>query len=136
MQSTEQLAELIERKHQILVQLRDVGKRQMEFVLSRDTASLIKLLAAKQSLISALQEIERDLSPFSSEQPERRVWKTEAARTRCAEQATESSAMLREIVELERQGVDQMTIHRNQIADQLHQFHAAVDVRNAYQAQR
>jgi hypothetical protein len=44
--------------------------------------------------------------------------------------------MLREIVDLEKRGVDQMTIHRNEIAEQLQQVHAAVEVRNAYQAQR
>ena len=134
--STAQLAVLIDRKHRVLVQLREAGRRQMDLVANRDTASLIKLLAAKQNLINALQAVERELAPYSAEDPARRVWSSPAERAGCAEQAAECNSMLREIVEMDRQGVDQMTVHRNQIAEQLRQFHSATDVRKAYQAQR
>ncbi len=123
-------------KHRILVQLRDVGYRQMELVTIRDTAALIKLLAAKQSLIAALQAVERELAPYSVEEPSRRVWATQEERGRCAQQAAECNSLLREIVELDKQGVDRMTAHRDEIAAQLQQIHTAVDVRNAYRAQR
>jgi hypothetical protein len=136
MQSTEQLAALIGRRHQLLVQLRDVGRRQLELVAERDTASLIKLLAVKQSMIATLQTIERDLLPFAADDPEKRVWRSSDQRSKCAEQAAECNAMLREIVNVEKMGVDQMTVHRNEIAEQLQQVHSAVDVRSAYQAQR
>ena len=72
--ATEQLAALIDRKHGMLVQLREVGRRQMDLVASRDTASLIKLLAAKQSLITALQAVERRADALFGRRPERRVW--------------------------------------------------------------
>jgi hypothetical protein len=136
MRSTEQLANLIDRKHRILVQLRDVGRRQMEFVAGRDTASLIKLLAVKQSLIGGLQAVESELAPYSAEDPDRREWKDAEARATCAGRAADCNAMLREIVSLEKQGVDQLTVHRNEIAEQLQSVHAAADVRHAYQAQR
>jgi hypothetical protein len=136
MQSTELLAAFIDRKHRILARLRDCGRRQMDFVACRDTASLLKLLAAKQALISALQAVERDLAPYSTEDPEKRAWKSQDERDRCAQQAAECNAMLREIVNLEKLGVDQMTVHRNHVAEQLQQVHAGLDVRNAYQAQR
>jgi hypothetical protein len=108
----------------------------MESVQGRDTASLIKLLAVKQSLIGGLQAVEADLSHFSGEDPERRQWKSPDARANCAALATECNVILREIVELEKRGVAQLTVHRNEIAQQLEQTHAAVDVRNAYQANR
>jgi hypothetical protein len=136
MHSTEELAGLIDRKHRILVQLRELGRRQMELVSGRDTASLIKLLAVKQSLIAGLQTLESALSPFATEDPERREWKSSEVRSRCAGQAAECNAMLREIVSLEKQGVEQLTVHRNEIAVQLEQVHAADDVRSAYQANR
>ncbi|MEX2315928.1 MAG: flagellar export chaperone FlgN [Pirellulales bacterium] len=136
MQPTEQLVELIDRKHGILVQLRDVGRRQIDFVASRDTASLIKLLATKQSLIASLQSVERVLAPFAAQDPENRVWRSSDERSRCAQQAADCNELLREIVNLEKKGIDQMTSHRDQIAEQLQQVHSAVDVRNAYQAQR
>jgi hypothetical protein len=136
MDSTERLSDLIERKHRILVQLRELGRRQLDFVAGRDTASLIKLLAVKQSLIGSLQIVESELSPFVAEDPDRRVWKTSEARSRCADQASECNTILREIVSLEKQGVDQLTVHRNEIAVQLEHVHAAADVRSAYQANR
>jgi hypothetical protein len=94
------------------------------------------LLAAKESLISALQAVESELTPFAAEDPETRAWKSPESRALCADRAAECSAMLREIVGLEKRGVDQLTMHRNEIADQLQHAHAAADVRNAYQAQR
>jgi hypothetical protein len=136
MHSTEKLADLVARKQHILLQLRDIGRRQLEIIGCRDTTALIKLLAAKQSLISSLQSIERDLTPYAAENPDNRSWPSPAERDRCAAQAADCNAMLREILALEQQGINQMTDHRNQIADQLEQAHAAADVRAAYQAQR
>ena len=57
MQATEQLAELIRKKHQVLVQLRDIGRRQTDLVSGGEIAALLKLLAGKQHLIAALQEL-------------------------------------------------------------------------------
>jgi hypothetical protein len=108
----------------------------MEYVQVRDTASLIKLLAVKQSLIGGLQTVETELSPFMADDPDRRQWTSPEARTKCAGQATECNAILREIVDLEKRGVDQLTEHRNEIALQLEQTHAAEAVRSAYQANR
>ncbi len=136
MQSTEKLAELIHKKHQVLVQLRDIGHRQTDLVSSGDTASLLKLLAAKQQLITALQSLERDLTPCYSEDPERRVWRTQEDRARCAQQSAECNVLLKEVVQLEKQGAERMTIRRNEVAEQLQQVHAAAQVRSAYQAQR
>jgi hypothetical protein len=135
-QGTTQLAELVEWKLRVLWQLREMGRRQSEFVALRDTTSLLSLLSAKQVQIEQLQKIERDLSPYYAEDPEKRVWPSADARARCAAQAAECNALLQEIVGLEKLGVDQMTSHRNQLADQLQQLHAAADVRQAYEAQR
>ena len=44
--------------------------------------------------------------------------------------------MLRDVVDLEKNSVDQMTHHRNEIAQQLQQVRNAIEVRIAYQAQR
>ncbi len=136
MQPTAKLTELIHKKHQVLVQLRDIGHRQTDLVSSGDTASLLKLLAAKQQLITALQSLERELTPCYAEDPEHRVWKTPEERARCAQQSAECNVLLKEVVQLEKQGAEQMTIRRNQVAEQLQQVHVAAQVRSAYQAQR
>ena len=136
MQTTEQLAELIRKKHDVLARLRDVSQRQTELVACGDIASLLKLLAVKQQLISALQLLERELAPYYAEDPERREWPSPDERTRCAKQAGECNAMLEEIVQIEKLGAEKLMARRNEVAEQLQQVHAAAHVRSAYEAQR
>jgi len=136
MPATEQLAELICRKHQVLMQLRDIGRRQADLVSGGEIAALLKLLAGKQQLIAALQELERELNPYYAQNSDTRAWRSPADRARCAQLADECNALLEEIVRLEKQGAEQMDARRNEVAEQLQQAHAASHVRNAYQAQR
>ena len=135
-QSTEQLAALINQKHEVLVQLRAVGVRQTGLVASGEVAALLKLLAAKQHLITRLQELERELKPFYAGDPDKRVWRSPDDRARCAKQADDCNVLLEEIVQLEKLGTDKMNERKNEVAQQLNQVHAASHVRNAYQAQQ
>jgi len=134
--STEQLAALINQKHEVLVQLRAVGVRQTGLVASGEIAALLKLLAAKQHLITRLQELERELKPFYAGDPDKRVWRSPDDRARCAKQADDCNVLLEEIVQLEKLGADKMNERKNEVAQQLNQVHAASHVRNAYQAQQ
>jgi hypothetical protein len=135
MQSTEQLASLIAKKHEVLVQLCAVGARQTDLVASGEIAGLLKLLAAKQHLINGLQQLERELKPYYAGDPDQRVWRSPDERARCAKQAAECNTLLEEIVRLEKIGADKMDARKNEVAQQLQQVHAAAHVRNAYQAQ-
>lgn len=135
MQSTALLAELIRHKHEVLAQLCATGRRQQEIVDRGETAALLELLAGKQKLIGLLQELERALAPFHVEDPDSRVWASPAAREQCAQQAAECNRLLSEVVELERQSADRLTVRRNDVAAQLRQAHTATQARNAYQAQ-
>lgn len=136
MQSTDQLADLIRKKHQVLMRLRDIGRRQADLVSSGEIAALLKLLAGKQHLIAALQELERELKPYYAQNPEARVWRSPAERAQCAKLANECNALLEEIVSLEKHGAEQMDARKNEVAAQLSEAHAAAHVRSAYQAQR
>ena len=136
MRPTEQLTELIHKKHLVLTQLRDVGRRQMELVNGGDIAALLALLGAKQQLIAGLQALEQELAPYYSEDADRRVWVSPKHRSECARQAAECNALLEEIVELEKLGAEKMTVRRNEVAEQLQQAHAATQVRSAYEAHR
>lgn len=136
MQATELLAVLIRKKHQVLVQLREIGRRQTDLVTCGDIATLLKLLAAKQQLIAALQALEGELKPFYVEDPDKRVWPSAEERAVCARQANECNALLEEIVELEKRSAQKMDARKNEVAGQLQQVHAATHVRTAYQAQQ
>jgi hypothetical protein len=135
-QSTQQLAALIGQKHEVLVQLRAVGVRQSDLVASGEVAALLKLLAAKQHLITRLQELEGELKPYYAGDPDKRVWRTPDERARCAKQADECNALLEEVVRFEKLGAEKMNERKNEVAQQLQQVHAATHVRNAYQAQQ
>jgi hypothetical protein len=134
MHPTEQLAELIQRKHHVLVQLRDFGRRQADLAASGDIAALLTLLGTKQQLINGLQNLEQELSPYYAEDPDRRVWQSPQARAKCAEQAATCNKLLEEIVALEKLGAEKMTVRRNEVAEQLQQVHSAARVRSAYEA--
>ena len=134
--STTLLTDLIRRKHDVLVQLCDVGHRQKGIVERGETTALLELLAAKQTKITLLQQVERELSPFHAEDPTERVWPTADARERCAEQAAQCNRLLAEIVDLERESADRLAIRRNDVAAQLRQVYAAGQARDAYEAQR
>jgi len=136
MQSTEQLAGLIRRKYQVLMQLREMGRRQAVLVTEGDIAPLLSLLAAKQELIATLQTVERTLTPYYAEVPDERVWNSPQDRADCAQLVSECNALLEEIVQLEKAGAEKMTVRRNEVAQQLQQVHSATQVRGAYEAQR
>jgi hypothetical protein len=136
MRPTERLTELINKKHVVLAQLRDVGRRQMDLVNGGDVADLLALLGTKQQLISGLQTLEQDLTPYYAEDPDSRAWPSSQHRAACARQAAECNVMLEEIVAMEKRGAEKMIVRRNEVAEQLQQAHAATQIASAYEANR
>lgn len=136
MRPTERLSELVRKKHQVLVQLRDIGIRQMELVNGGDISALLTLLGAKQQLIAGLQVLEQELTGYYTEDPERRLWASPQQRSECAREAGACNTLLEEIVGLERVGAEKMKLRRNEVAAQLQQAQAGTQVRSAYEANR
>jgi hypothetical protein len=136
MTSTALLTDLIRRKHDVLTQLCAIGRRQQEIVERGETTTLLELLAGKQKMIALLQQHERELAPFHADDPDSRDWPTATAREQCAQLAADCNRLLAEVVELERQSAERLTVRRNDVAAQLRQAHTASQARNAYQAQR
>lgn len=134
--ATDNLAELIRKKHVILVQLRDIGMRQQKLVDESATMALLQLLGAKQHLIAALQMVERGLRPFQAEDPESRVWRSQADRSACATKAAECQQLLSEVMDLERAQEARMTERRDEVAQQLRRANTAHQAADAYQQHR
>ncbi|MGI9457893.1 MAG: hypothetical protein ACR2NU_15110 [Aeoliella sp.] len=130
--ATDNLAELIRKKHQILVQLREIGRRQEQLVGEAQASNLMQLLGAKQHLINALQSVERSLQPFQAEDPDSRLWRSPAQRADCAEQAVACKNLLAEVMELEKRQEIRMTERRDEVASRLKQAGAARQAANAY----
>ena len=131
---TDQLAELIDRKHTCLTELRKIGRRQLELVRGGEMTALLDVLAVKQRLIERLQSVERELAPFRSQSPQGRKWPTELHRQRCAKQIDMCEAILGEIMQQEKLGESELVQRRDEAAARLDGAHRAGKVRGAYMA--
>jgi hypothetical protein len=132
--NTNHLAFLVQRKLEILTLLVRLGKQQLALADGGDMGMLMKLLAAKQALLTQLQELERQLDPFRADDPEARTWASAAARAECQRQATECGWRLSEIIELEKQAERQMVLRRDSVAARLQGAHSAAEATSAYTA--
>ncbi len=129
---TEILAELIDQKHDLLVQVRELGRRQLEFIADDDMNQLLRVLSGKQHLLAGIQSLEQHLTPFRHQDPERRVWQSPAARAKCAERMTGCERLLAEIMQQEKVSEAEMLVRRDAVAAQLQSTHSAAVARGAY----
>jgi hypothetical protein len=134
-QATALLTERMEQKLGLLAQLRDLGLHQAALIDAGDMTQLLKLLAAKQRLLAALQSLERELDRFRGDDPESRIWMSPEHRRRCADTAAACEELLRAVVEQERQSESQMRIRREDAAAQLEGTRCAAEVHHAYLAE-
>src|SRR5688500_5980460 len=102
--TTERLIELIAAKQQVVELLFGLARRQIELAEQAEMAPLLKLLAAKQTVLDQLQRLERQLDPYRGQDPDQRVWRNPSDRQRCQSQADRSSQLLGEVMVLEKQG--------------------------------
>jgi hypothetical protein len=129
---TDLLAELITRKHVVLSQLHQLSQRQLDIVATGDMTQLLAILAAKQKLLNALQEVERKLDPFRAQNPEGRNWRSPELRQKIRRTAEASEALLKQIMELEQQSESQLVSRRDTTAQRLQGTHGAWQASQAY----
>src|SRR5262245_60368549 len=101
--NTERLAALIAAKLQVLKILVQLSRRQIELIEAGEMTTLIKLLAAKQTVMAQLQAVEQELAPYRADDPEQRQWESPARRAACQAQAQLASDLLAETLALEQQ---------------------------------
>jgi hypothetical protein len=133
--STDQLAALIAAKLQVVEVLARLGGRQLELIERGEMAGLVKLLAAKQTVLQQLQLLDRQLDPYRGDDPERRVWQSAAQRALCQAQADRCNALLAEAMDLARQGEAAMLLRRDAAAAAISAAQTAADARSAYATQ-
>ena len=130
--NTEHLAELVSAKHQVLKVLVQLSRRQIEIIEAGEMSTLIKLLAAKQTVMTQLQAIEHELAPFRADEPEQRRWQSPSRRAACQAQAESASTLLAEALKLEQQAEAAMLHRRDSAAEALAAVQLASDARGAY----
>lgn len=129
---TERLAALIEAKLQALALLCRLAEQQLALVEASEMAPLLKLLAAKQTVLGQLQQIERDLDPFRAEDPETRRWRRPEDRARCQQQADECARLLAAAIQFEKLSESRMVRRRDEAAARLQGIHSAALASRAY----
>src|SRR5688572_8848531 len=129
---TDFLAQLIDARHHVLVQLQELARQQAVLVQDGDMTRLMSLLAVKQRLLNTLQDHERKLEPFRVQDPEQRLWRSNADRQRCREVAEHSELMLGEILRVERQCETELIQRRDDAAKLLQGAHSAARATQAY----
>jgi hypothetical protein len=130
--STERLATLIGAKLQVLEVLARLARRQLELIEAADMTGLIKLLAAKQSVMNQLQRLEQELAPFRDEDPERRCWTSPSERAACQAQAERCNGFLAEVMQLESRAETAMISRRELAAAALAEVENGSAARFAY----
>jgi hypothetical protein len=131
---TDTLAELIRSKHDCLVRLRDLGRKQLELIERGEMTALLDLLAAKQRPLDELRRIERALDPFRHQRAAERRWHSPEQRRRCSAELEECETLLGEIVRQEKRGEEALIRRRDEAARQLEGAHFAGRARQAYNA--
>jgi hypothetical protein len=129
---TDILADLIRAKRECLLQLRDLGRKQLELIDQGNMTALLDLLAIKQKPIVQLQRIEKTLDPFRHQDPEQRTWSAPEARAACAEQIEQCDVLLAEVIKNEKYCETALIRRRDETADQLQGAHLAGCARAAY----
>ena len=122
---TDLLAELIGKKLAVLEQLRDLSRRQSDLISDGDIQRLLAVLSAKQTLLTELQKLQKQLEPFRKQDPETRRWRSPADRERCRQVAERCEALLGEIMLVEKQSESEMARRRDDAVARLHGVHSS-----------
>lgn len=132
---TDWLGDLIRRKRSCLAQLLQLGMTQLELVRAGRINELLELLAAKQHVLTQVQQLERQLDRFRGEDPQKRRWRTPEARQACAADLADCERLLAQIMAQEKQSEQELVLRRDEAAARLAGVHSAGEARSAYTAQ-
>jgi hypothetical protein len=129
---TDILMQLVRARYTCLVQLRDLGRRQMELIDQGNVTGLLDLLTFKQKPLSDIQRVEKALDPYRTQDPEKRQWPSADERAACARLVEECDKMLKEIVVQEKCCEELMVRKRDATALDLQRLRAAGQAHGAY----
>lgn len=131
--NTDVLAELIEAKLLLLRQLRELAAQQAHVIEQGDMSRVMSVLAIKQRLLNAIEQVERQLDPFREQDPDQRVWKSPTHRQRARESSEQCDALLNEIMAVEKACEAQLSFRRDHTAEQIRSAHFSTHAAWAYQ---
>ncbi len=116
---TDNLYALMMLKVEVLEQLCELAKLQTTICQTSDASILLGFLSRKQPLMDQLAEVQENLSIYTNDDPEQRVWRSSEQRQVCRDASVRCQNLLAEIVLLEKQSLDEMSMRREALAAQL-----------------
>ena len=130
--SPQHLASLVRQKRSLLEQLQTLCENQKETIQADDAERLLRILTAKQKLLSGLERIEQELTPFRDQDPETRPWRSEQEREACRADVQASERLWEGILELETWCGKELEERRQALAERLSAAQAQTNARQAY----
>lgn len=116
----------------MLEEVLSLSQSQWNLVERDEVASLMELLAAKQTLLDKMQELQTELAPYRDEDPDSRVWHSARRREQTQHVAGRCESILAEIMQIERQCEQTLVTRRTQVAADLKAVDLAERARDAY----
>ncbi len=129
---TEVLANLIDKKYEVLSLLRQLARAQQGIVHDGDMTRLMKLLATKQNLLNQLQHLEHQLDAFRHQDPDSRQWRSPQLRQTTRDMVTRCESLLNEIMLVEKQCESELIVRRDAAATRLQGIHTVTQATAAY----
>lgn len=117
--TTENLHRLMVAKVEVLEQLCELARQQASITQSGDATILLSFLSRKQPLMDRLSEIQAGLGIYADDDPDQRVWRSPQLRQSCRAASQRCQHLLSEIVLLEKQSLDEMSLRRDALAAHL-----------------
>ncbi len=130
--TTDRLHQICARRLAVLRQLREQTIRQIELVDTGEGEQILTLLAQKQHLLDEIHDLQQQLLPFQSQDPDARQWASAELRNSCRQMVDEGQQILKELVAIESRSIDTLSRQRDSVASELQLHHSASTVRSAY----
>lgn len=129
-----ELTQLIGQRLSILRSLREVARRQVEAIGEGRLSDLMRLLSEKQKPLSQLSAIAKKLRVAVDDDPESRVWDSEAQRATCSRQQEECETLHLELLAMEAECETALQESRSSIQQQLDRVDAGRQAVDGYAA--
>jgi hypothetical protein len=130
--STNRLAALVTQKALLVQELHKLVNKQQQMIYNQEV-DLIPLLAVKQRVLETLQEVDRAMDPFRTQDPDRRQWTSLDARQACRHEADQCEAIFRQVLLIEHDCTQALQQQQEKTRQQLQGSVAAGQATRAYQ---
>lgn len=119
MMDSSELTKVVDRRLEVVEQLVALTDRQLEAIDGGRMNELMSILSAKQSPLTELGRLSRQLADEAGVQPDARDWSCEEDRLRCRESHERAERMLVRLVDQEREGQERLRESQSRIQQDL-----------------